>query len=47
MQATYHTQHKEAVSECVWLQRGGLRLLVTASGDRTVRLHARTGKSLK
>jgi len=44
--ATYHTQHKEALSECLWLQRGSLCAMVTSSGDKTVRVHARTGKNL-
>ena len=44
--ATYHTQHKEALSECLWLQSGSLCALVTSSGDKTVRVHARTGKNL-
>ena len=44
--ATYHTQHKEALSECLWLQRGSACAIVTASGDKTVRVHARTGKNL-
>ena len=26
--ATYHTQHKEALSECLWIDRGDLRALV-------------------
>lgn len=44
--ATYHTQHKEALSECLWLQRESACAIVTSSGDKTVRVHARTGKNL-
>ena len=44
--ATYHTGHKEALSECLWVQHGELCALVTSSGDKTVRVHGRTGKNL-
>lgn len=27
--ATYHTQHKEALSECLWIERGDLHALVS------------------
>ncbi|EKX55090.1 hypothetical protein GUITHDRAFT_99724 [Guillardia theta CCMP2712] len=44
--ATFHTQHTEHISDCVWKDFRGTELLLTAGGDCSVRIHGKTGQGM-